>query len=116
MMSTFADAVVFVSSAAGFSILLKATLFLALGLTGAWLARGGRASVRHLLLALTFATLLALPGVVLLGPAVAIEIPVAAGPPANAAPNTTVGSVPSAVPGNTSTAPARPTVFISSWS
>jgi bla regulator protein blaR1 len=116
MMSTFADAVVFVSSAAGFSILLKASLFLALGLSGAWLARRGRASVRHLLLALTFATLLALPCVVLLGPAVAIELPVAAGPPANAAPSTTVGSVPSAVPVNTSTAPARTTFFIPSWS
>jgi beta-lactamase regulating signal transducer with metallopeptidase domain len=116
MMSTLADAVVFVSSAAGFSILLKATLFLALGLSGAWLARRGRASMRHLLLALTFATLLALPCVVLLGPAVAIEIPVASGRHATTAPNTTVGSVPSPVPVNADTVRGRTTFFVPSWS
>jgi len=79
MTSTVADAAVFLSNAAGLSILLKATLLLALGLTASWLARRGRASVRHLLLAATFAALLALPFLVLLGPAVSIEIPIAPG-------------------------------------
>ncbi|MGH9311394.1 MAG: M56 family metallopeptidase [Vicinamibacterales bacterium] len=78
MTSTLADVAVFVSGAAGWSILAKATLLLALGLAAAWLARRQRASVRHVLLAATFATLLALPVLALLAPAVSIEVPAAA--------------------------------------
>jgi uncharacterized protein (TIGR03435 family) len=43
------------------SILVKVTAATALGLIGAWLARGSRAAVRHALLAATFGVLLALP-------------------------------------------------------
>jgi bla regulator protein blaR1 len=77
MTSTIADGAVLLSGAAGLSILLKATFFLGLGLMAAWLAKRKRASVRHLLLAATFAMLLALPFLVLAGPAVSIEIPIA---------------------------------------
>jgi beta-lactamase regulating signal transducer with metallopeptidase domain len=92
MMSTVADAALFLSSSVGLSILLKATFFLALGLTATGLAGRRRASVRHLLLAATFATLIALPFLVLLGPEVSIEIPIRAGDDALAAPNTTEAS------------------------
>ncbi|RPI22381.1 MAG: hypothetical protein EHM61_22415 [Acidobacteria bacterium] len=98
MMSTIADAAVFSSSSAAVSILLKGTLFVILGLAAAWLARRQRASVRHLLLAATFATLLALPFLVLLGPAVSVEIPVRAGDDALAPVNTTVPNGPVARP------------------
>ncbi len=117
MTSTVAHAAVFLSGAAGLSILLKATLFLALGLTAAWLARRERASVRHVLMAATFATLLALPFLVLLGPAVSIEIPIAAGDDAPAATNTTVpsGAVPATASVNTNTALARSKSSGPSW-
>jgi bla regulator protein blaR1 len=76
MMATIADWAVLLSDAAGLSILLKATVFLGLGLIAAWLAKRNRASVRHLLLAATFAMLLALPFLVLAGPAISIEFPI----------------------------------------
>jgi len=119
MTSTVAHAAVFLSGAAGLSILLKATLFLALGLTAAWLARRERASVRHVLMAATFATLLALPFLVLLGPAVSIEIPIAAGDDAPAATNTTVPTA--SVNTNTvlalskSSGPSWPTLAMGVW-
>ena len=75
MTSTLADLAVFVTGAAGWSILVKATVLLSLGLAAAWIARRQRASIRHVLLAATFATLLALPLLALLVPAVSIELP-----------------------------------------
>jgi beta-lactamase regulating signal transducer with metallopeptidase domain len=111
MTSTVATAAVFLSSAPGLSIVLKATLFLALGLTTAWLMRRQRASVRHLVLAATFATLLALPVLVLLGPAVSIGIPIGAEDGALATTNTAVsrGSLPTpaSVDTNTVLTPSR---------
>ena len=77
MMSTLADAAVFLSSATALSILVKATLVLGLGLGAAWLAGRQRASLRHLLLAATFAALMALPSVLLFGPEVSIAMPAA---------------------------------------
>ena len=74
-MTTVADAAVLVTSGAGLSILLKATLVLALGLAAARLASRQRASLRHLVLAVTFATLVALPLVLLIGPEVPIQVP-----------------------------------------
>jgi beta-lactamase regulating signal transducer with metallopeptidase domain len=117
MTSTVADAALFLSSAAGLSIMAKATLFLALGLTATWLARRGRASVRHLLLAATFATLLALPVLVLLGPAVSIEIPLGASDDTLAATNTTIagGSVSTPAPVNPNTASANSKSSRPSW-
>ena len=43
------------------SILAKATFVMAVGLVGAWVARGSRAAVRHAVLAAAFAVLLGLP-------------------------------------------------------
>jgi bla regulator protein blaR1 len=92
MTSTIADWAVLLSGAAGLSILLKATLFLGLGLIAAWLAKRNRASVRHLLLAATFAILIALPFLVLAGPAVSIEFPIIVADDTVAASNTALSS------------------------
>jgi bla regulator protein BlaR1 len=75
MMSILTDTAVYLTSVAVVAILVKATLFLVVGLCAVWLTRGARASVRHLLLAATFATLIVLPALVLVGPAVSIEVP-----------------------------------------
>lgn len=58
------------------SLLVKATLVMAIGLTGARLARRSRASVRHLVLVATFGTLVALPVVALVMPSIVIGVPV----------------------------------------
>ena len=118
MTSTLAHAAVFMSGVAGLSILLKATLFLAFGLAAAWLARRQRASVRHWLLAATFATLLGLPFLVLLGPAVSIEVPVAAGAGGPASTNPGAWSSPVLMPApvETDTAPALNQPSGPSWS
>lgn len=58
------------------SILGKATILLAIGLTSAKLTGRARASMRHLLLTATFATLLALPVIIFSAPAVTIEVPI----------------------------------------
>ena len=79
MMSTLADAAVLLSNVVGLSILVKATLVLGLGLGAAWLAGRERASLRHLLLAATFAALMALPSVLLFGPEVSIAMLAPAG-------------------------------------
>ena len=75
MTSTITEAALALSSSVELSILGKATLMLLLGLAAAGLASHARASRRHLLLAATFAALLALPAAVLLAPGVAIELP-----------------------------------------
>jgi beta-lactamase regulating signal transducer with metallopeptidase domain len=54
------------------SVVVKATLVLLVGLCAAWLARRSRASVRHLVLALTFAALLVLPAAAVLVPGATI--------------------------------------------
>jgi beta-lactamase regulating signal transducer with metallopeptidase domain len=104
---------------------LKATFFLVLGLAAAWLAKRKRASVRHLLLAATFAALLALPFLVLAGPAVSIEIPTAAADDSVAASNTALSSssarTAAPVDANTglarseSSRPALSTLFLGVW-
>jgi beta-lactamase regulating signal transducer with metallopeptidase domain len=107
MTSIVADAAVLSSGATGLSILLKATCLLGLGLMAAWLARRKRASVRHVLLAATFATLLALPLLVVAGPAVSIEIPVtAAGDVVAASSPTAGGAAGTAIAVDTDSAPA----------
>ena len=63
----------FIDSWAAFFI-LKATLAAGLGLLAAWLARSSRASVRHALLAATFAVLLALPAVSSFAPPLRITV------------------------------------------
>ena len=76
MTSTIAETALALSRWVELSILGKATIMLALGLTVTRMAVRAPASVRHLLLVSTFATLLALPLIVLTAPAMTIEIPV----------------------------------------
>jgi uncharacterized protein (TIGR03435 family) len=58
------------------SVLAKATLIVATGLMGSWLARGSRAAVRHAVLAASFAALLALPIASVVVPPVRVAVPV----------------------------------------
>jgi TonB family protein len=67
-----------VSNSAAGSIVVKATVVAALGLTGARLARGSRAAVRHALLAVTFGALAALPLISLALPPIRIALRMAA--------------------------------------
>lgn len=59
------------------SILVKASVLLALGLTAAGVARRARASVRHLWLAATLGSLAALPLVAVAAPSVTFAVPAA---------------------------------------
>jgi ankyrin repeat protein/beta-lactamase regulating signal transducer with metallopeptidase domain len=77
MTSTISEMALFVSRWVELSILGKATIVLALGLTAAWVAGRGRASVRHLFLVVTFGMLLVLPVIILTTPGVTIDVPVA---------------------------------------
>jgi bla regulator protein BlaR1 len=76
MTSIIAETALALSGSAELSILGKATLMLLLGLTAVALARRARASVRHLALAATFASLLGLPLVFITVPGVTIAVPV----------------------------------------
>jgi bla regulator protein blaR1 len=59
------------------SILVKVTVTMALALLATRMARSGRASVRHVLLAASFAILVALPIATLVAPPVRISVPIA---------------------------------------
>jgi hypothetical protein len=63
-MSTISEAAVALGRLVELSILGKATIILVIGLTVVMLSRRARASVRHLLLAATLASMLALPLIV----------------------------------------------------
>ena len=86
-MTDVARAVLAMSQSFEISMLVKATLLVAMGLAAAGVARRARASVRHLLLAATFAAVLALPFTVFVAPPVGIAVTTAA-PPAQPAPST----------------------------
>jgi beta-lactamase regulating signal transducer with metallopeptidase domain len=106
-MSTIADATMFFTASIGAAILLKGTILVTLGLAAAGLARRRRAALRHLLLAATFATLLTLPALVLLGPSLPVEIPILA---VNLLPGKADSAPPAAItappaPGTTHAAP-----------
>ena len=77
MISTIADAALSLSRWIELSLLAKATVMLAVGLTAARMAPNARASVRHLLLAATFGTLIVLPLAVVSVPGVVIQVPLA---------------------------------------
>lgn len=77
MKSTISEMALFASHWIELSILGKATVMLALGLTAACLAGWGRASLRHLLLAVTFGMLLLMPAIILTIPGLTIDLPVA---------------------------------------
>ena len=76
MTSTISEVALFMSRWVELSILGKATIMLSLGLIAAALAGHGRASVRHLVLVVTFGMLLVLPLVMLTAPRVTIDVPV----------------------------------------
>ena len=61
MTNSFAEVALVIGGSTELSIVVKATVLLALGLGTGRLARRTRASVRHVLLASTFGVLLALP-------------------------------------------------------
>src|ERR1700748_1814038 len=74
MMYAINNAMLALSSWLAASILAKATLITTIALTAAWLTRGSRAAVRHVILTASFAALLALPIASLLAPAVRIAV------------------------------------------
>ena len=61
MISTISEAALFLSSSVALSILVKATIMLALGFIVTRLAGRSRAALRHVVLAATFGTLLIVP-------------------------------------------------------
>src|SRR5580704_19793990 len=75
MTGSFAAVALAAGGSTELSIVLKATVVIALALIGARLARGTRASVRHLVLASAFGVLLVLPVAAVLMPPVAVKIP-----------------------------------------
>jgi uncharacterized protein (TIGR03435 family) len=78
MMRILAEIGVTLSASAAISLIVKGTAAVALGLISAWLARRGRAAVRHAVLASAFGVLLALPLVSVIATPVTIRVPVAA--------------------------------------
>ena len=77
MIPTLAEAAVTMSQSVELSIVGKATAMIVVGLVAARLAAHARASVRHVLLAATFASLVALPLLLVFGPHATIDVPVA---------------------------------------
>ena len=73
-MSPVADVFLSISRTPAVALLVKVTVLFAVGLTAVALVPRARASVRHLLLASTFAAVLALPVVAMFAPA--LEVPV----------------------------------------
>ncbi len=63
-------------------LVIRATILLSAALALAWLARKGSAGVRHLLWTMTFALLLGLPALTLLGPSWDVPILPSSGSPA----------------------------------
>jgi len=80
MMPEINAAILLASHSLAVSIVVKATFTTALALIAVRLARGSRASLRHVMLTVAFGVLLALPAASLVLPAVAIAVRVA--PPA----------------------------------
>lgn len=74
MTRTFSELLLFITRSPELTLLLKTTLVLALGLALVWAARSARASVRHLLLACTFAGLFALPFAAKIAPEFQVEL------------------------------------------
>src|SRR6185295_2707876 len=77
MMAQVADLAVMISQSFELSLAGKATAMIAAGLVVARLAAHARAAARHVLLAATFASLVALPLILLAAPHATIDVPVA---------------------------------------
>ncbi len=78
MMAWVVQAALALTSRLDLAIVLKATIVLAFGLAALPLASRGRAAVRHLMMAVTFGTVLVLPLIISTVPAVTIHVPSAA--------------------------------------
>jgi beta-lactamase regulating signal transducer with metallopeptidase domain len=85
MMPSMSDAALLLSQTIELSLVVKATLILLAGLVATKLTRTARASVRHLVIASTFAALIALPLLLAAAPALTIDVPVTPSPGAAAA-------------------------------
>jgi beta-lactamase regulating signal transducer with metallopeptidase domain len=77
MMTTINGVILAGGSSLAALIVVKITLVAALGLAAAWLARRGRAAVRHALLAVTFGAMLLLPIASIFAPSVHVTVPAA---------------------------------------
>ena len=103
MMPSMSDVALLLSQTVELSLIVKATLILCAGLIITQLARRARASVRHLVMATSFAALIALPVLLTVAPAMTIDVPVTPSPnaaivefnPAIAPPSTAVTEAPS---------------------
>ncbi|MCY3699933.1 MAG: M56 family metallopeptidase [Gemmatimonadetes bacterium] len=87
-------------------LIIRATILLSAALALAWLARKGSAGVRHLLWTLTFALLLALPVLSLLGPSWNVPILPSSGSPAPQRPPMSMEAPAADVAGDTRVPPA----------
>ncbi len=79
MISTISEAALFLSGSVALSILVKATIMLALGFIATRLAGRSRAALRHIVLAATFGTLLIVPLIVASGSRLPVEVPIFVG-------------------------------------
>ena len=82
MMPSASDVALWLSQSMELSLLVKATLVLLAGLVVTQLTRTARASVRHLVIASSFAALIALPLLLAAAPAMTIDVPVTPSPAA----------------------------------
>lgn len=93
MTGTWMTSMLTLESASDLSLAVKAIAVVALGLVAVRLMRRASAAVRHLMLATTFAGLLALPVVLAIAPAaLAIDVPIAGLQASNASTVTTAGA------------------------
>ena len=74
MIRTISETLVAIGNSTELTLLLKSTFAVAFGLTIAWLVRGARASLRHLVLLATFVALVALPIAMMLVPPVSFQV------------------------------------------
>ena len=80
MIARLSEAALLLSGSLELSLIAKATLILLFGLAITQLARMSRASIRHVVIATSFAALVALPILIAAVPAMIIEVPVATAP------------------------------------
>lgn len=78
--SSMPDAALLLSQSFELSLVAKATLILLAGLVGTRITQTARASVRHLVIAASFAALIALPVLLAVAPRMTIDVPVTASP------------------------------------
>ena len=105
MMPSLSDTALLLSRSLELSLLAKATIILIAGLAVTRLSRTARASVRHLVIASSFAALIVLPIWLAGAPSMTIDVPVAASAPSVA--NTSAAPEKGTAVASTVTAPPR---------